>query len=398
MLKLPIMKNIDLVILAGGKGTRIKEFLDNKPKPMVKFNNIYFLQYLINLLGKYSFNKIYILAGYKHEIIFKNFHNKIFNLTKIKCLKERNLMGTGGALLNLKKEKMNDFILVNGDTIFDIDLKTLIKSCGKEKLGTVALAENKKNTNSLKLNSLSIKKHNLSFQRKGKLMNGGIYFFRKKILNLLPVKKFSLENDFLPKLINKKLISGKIYNNFFLDIGTPKYFKTSEKKLRNYFKKPAAFLDRDGVINYDLGYVHKKKDFKFKKGVIDGLKDLKKRNYLIFIVTNQAGIAKGIFKEEDFFKLQFFLSEKLSKFNIMISDVQYSPFHPKGKILKFRKKSNLRKPGNQMIKNILNKFIIDKKKSFMIGDRISDKKCADKSNIKFYFATENFNTLIKKIT
>lgn len=398
MLKLTIMKNIDLVILAGGRGTRIKEFLDNKPKPMVKFNNIYFLQYLINLLGKYSFNKIYILTGYKHEIIFKHFNNKIFNLTKIKCLKEQNLMGTGGALLNLKKERMNDFILVNGDTIFDINLKTLIKSCGKKKLGTVALAKNKKNINSLKLNNLSIKNRELSFQSKGKLMNGGIYFFKKKILNLLPIKKFSLENDFLPKLINKKLINGKIYNNFFLDIGTPKYFKISEKKLRNYFKKPAAFLDRDGVINYDLGYVHKKKNFKFKKGVIDGLKDLKKRNYLIFIVTNQAGIAKGIFKEEDFFKLQFFLSEKLSKFNIMINDVQYSPYHPKGKILKFRKKSNLRKPGNQMIKNIFNKFIIDKKKSFMIGDKISDKKCADKSNIKFYFATENFKTLIKKIT
>jgi len=398
MLKLPIMKNIDLVILAGGKGTRIKELLDNKPKPMVKFNNIYFLQYLINLLGKYSFNKIYILTGYKHEIIFKNFHNKIFNLTKIKCLKERNLMGTGGALLNLKKEKMNDFILVNGDTIFDIDLKTLIKSCGRKKLGAVALAENKKNTNSLKLNSLSIKNHTLSYKKKGKLMNGGIYFFKKKILSLLPSKKFSLENDFLPKLINKKLVNGKIFNNFFFSIGTPKYFKISENKLRYYFKKPAAFLDRDGVINHDLGYVYKKKNFKFRKGVIDGLKDLKKKNYLIFIITNQAGIAKGIFKEEDFFKLQFFLSEKLSKFNIMISDVQYSPFHPNGKILKFRKKSNLRKPGNQMVKNILNKFIIDKKKSFMIGDKISDKKCADKSKIKFYFATENFYTLIKKIT
>ena len=81
----------------------------------------------------------------------------------------------------------------------------------------------------------------------------------------------------------------------------------------------------------------------------------------------------------------------------MINEVQYSPFHPKGKVLKFKKKSNLRKPGNQMIKNILNKFIIDKKKSFMIGDKISDKKCADKSNIRFYYAEKNFKTLIKKI-
>ena len=391
------MKNIDLVILAGGKGTRIKEYLGDKPKPMVKFNNIYFLQYLINSLSRFSFNKIYILTGFKHRVIFKNFHNKIFNLTKTKCLKEKKLMGTGGALLNLKKEKINDFILVNGDTIFDVDINDLVKLCGKKKLGSIALAVNKKNTNNLKLNNLSLKNNNLSYKEKGKLMNGGIYFLKKKILNMLPNKKFSLEDDFLPSLINKKLLKGKVYNNFFLDIGTPKYFKISEKQLKNYFKKPAAFLDRDGVINHDFGYVYKDKNFRFKKGVIEGLKSLSKKNYLIFLVTNQAGIAKGFFKERDFFKLQSFVSKKLLKYNIMINDVQYSPYHPKGSVLKFRKKSNLRKPGNQMIKNIFKKFMIDKKKSFMIGDKISDKICANKSNIKFYYTQKNFKNLIQKI-
>ncbi len=392
------MKNIDLVILAGGKGSRIKEYLGNKPKPMIKFNNIHFLQYLINSLSKFSFNKIYILAGFKHKIIFNQFHNKIFNLTKIKCLKEKNLMGTGGALLNLKKEKVNDFVLVNGDTIFDINVNNLVKSCGKKKLGSVALVSNKKNTNNYKLHNLSVKNNNLIYQKKGTLMNGGVYFFKKKILNLIPKKKFSLESHFLPKLINKKLLIGKVYKDFFLDIGTPKYLKVSEKKLKHYFKKPAAFLDRDGVINHDFGYVYKQKDFKFKKGVIEGLKYLSEKNYLIFLVTNQAGIAKGIFKVEDFFELQSYISKKLLKYNVMINDVQYSPYHPKGRIIKFRKKTNLRKPGNQMIKNIFNKFLIDKKKSFMIGDKISDKKCANKSDIKFYYNEINFKNLIKKIT
>ena len=69
------MKNVDLVILAGGKGSRIKQYLKDKPKPMMRFNKIHFLRYLINMYSKYPINNIYILCGFKHKIIFKNFHN-----------------------------------------------------------------------------------------------------------------------------------------------------------------------------------------------------------------------------------------------------------------------------------------------------------------------------------
>ena len=389
------MKNLDLVILAGGKGTRIKKYLHNKPKPMVKFNEIYFLQYLINIFSKYPINKIFILAGYKSDIIFKNFHNKIFNFTKVVCIKEKKLMGTGGALLNLKKNKIKDFILVNGDTVFDIDLADFIKSFKKKKLGCVALAPNNKNTNNYKLNNLGIKKSTLCYKKNSKLMNGGIYFFKKKFLNIIPNKPCSLEEDIFPNIIKKKLLTGKIYKDFFLDIGTPKYFKVSTKKLKDHFSRPAAFLDRDGVINHDSGYVYKKKDFRFRKGVIKGLKYLIKKKYYIFIVTNQAGIAKGMFNENDFKKLHLYLKNNLSKKNIYFNDVQYCPYHPKGKIKIYKKKSSLRKPGNQMIKNILKKWLIDKRKSFMIGDKNSDKDCAKKSNLSFFYADSNFYTQIK---
>jgi D-glycero-D-manno-heptose 1,7-bisphosphate phosphatase len=392
------MKNIDLVILAGGKGSRIKKYLQNKPKPMLKFNKIFFLQYLINNFSKYPFNKIYILTGYKNKIIYKNFHKKLFNLTEVICLKEKKPMGTGGALLNLKKIKINDFILANGDTVFDINIKNLINSYKKNKIGCIALAQNNKNTNSFKLNNLGLNKNLLLYKKKSSLMNGGIYFFKKKILNLLPNKHSSLEEDVLPNIIKKKLITGKLYKEFFLDIGTPKYLKKSERNLKNYFYKPAAFLDRDGVINYDYGYVHKRKNFKFKKGVIKGLQYLIKKNYLIFIVTNQAGIAKGVFKENDFFNLHNGLKNKLMKSNIYFDDIQYSPFHPMGKIIKYRKKSSLRKPGNKMIKNILKKFLIDMKNSFMIGDKKSDKICAQRSNLNFTYAENNFLNQVKKIT
>ena len=384
------MKNLDLVILAGGKGTRIKKYLHNKPKPMVKFNEIYFLQYLINIFSKYPINKIFILVGYKSDIIFKNFHNKTFNFTKVVCVKEKKLMGTGGALLSLKKKKIKDFILINGDTVFDIDLADFIKSFKKKKLGSVALAPNSKNINNYKLNNLEIKNNILCYKKNSKLMNGGVYFFKRRILNLIPNKPCSLEEDVFPNIIKKKLLTGKIYKNFFLDIGTPKYFNVSAKRLKNYFSRPAAFLDRDGVINHDSGYVYKKKDFRFRKGVIKGLKYLIKKKYYIFIVTNQAGIAKGIYNENEFKKLHLYLKRNLSKKNIYFNDVQYCPYHPKGKIKIYRKKSSLRKPGNQMVKNILKIWLVNKRKSFMIGDKNSDKHCAKKSKLLFFFSENNF--------
>jgi D,D-heptose 1,7-bisphosphate phosphatase len=389
------MKNLDLVILAGGKGTRIKKYLNKKPKPMVRLNKIYFLQYLINIFSKYPLNKIFILVGYKSDIIFKNFHNKTFNFTKVICIKEKKLMGTGGALLSLKKKKIKDFILTNGDTIFDINLTELLKSFNKKKLGCVALAPNNKNTNNYKLNNLGIKNNVLCYKKNSKLMNGGIYFFKKEILNKIPNKPCSLEEDILPNIIKSKMLAAKIFKNFFLDIGTPKYFEISSNKLKKYFFRPAVFLDRDGVINHDRGYVYKKNDFKFRKGVIKGLKYLTKKNYYIFIVTNQAGIAKGMYSEDDFKKLHLYLKTTLSNQNIYINDVQYCPYHPKGKIKMYRKKTFLRKPGNQMIINIFNKWLINKRKSFMIGDKESDKNCAKKSNLLFAYAKDNFFTQIK---
>ena len=136
------MNNLDLVILAGGKGSRINKFLKNIPKPMAKFNNKYFIEYIIQNFSKYSFKRIFILTGYKSKIIINKFHKKLFNFIKITCLKEKKPLGTGGALNILKKNKINDFVLINGDTIFDINLNLLINKIKKKQIGSIALVKN----------------------------------------------------------------------------------------------------------------------------------------------------------------------------------------------------------------------------------------------------------------
>ena len=389
-------KNIDLVILAGGKGTRIKALLGGYPKPMLKFNNKHFIRYIINNASKYNFKRIIILCGFRHKILFKKFHKKIINLTKIICVREKKLLGTAGALSNLTALKVKDFVLVNGDTMFDINIDKLISSRSKKKIGVVALTKNK-NQKSKKLNNLDLKKKLICVNASSQLMNGGVYLFKKKIFSYIRKQNSSLENDLLPKLIKQKKINGIFFDDFFIDIGSRHYLKLANKKLKNQFERPAVFLDRDGVINYDYGYVHKIKNFKFRPGVINGLKYLQNKKYYLFIVTNQAGIAKKKFKERDFFKLHEEINKKLKKFNIFFNDIQYSPFHPKAKIKKYRRNSLMRKPGNKMINNIMSNWDLKYRKSFMIGDKITDKLAAKKSKIKFFYAEKNFLKQIKSI-
>ena len=390
-----IKQKVDVVILCGGVGSRIKNFSRGIPKSLIKINQKNILIYLLNEIKKYNFNKIFLLTGYKSKL-FNKYDKSVHNFIPVECIKENKPMGTGGALYNLKYKKINNFILLNGDTILPTNFNQLIDGM-KNKIGAMTLVKNKNYKKNSTLTNLSLKNGSVKIGGKKKFMNGGIYFFNKKILKYINNKKHSLENDLLRELINKKKINGIIENQFFLDIGTPKNLVSAPKLLEKTFKGPAAFLDRDGVINFDYGYVSSFKNFKLRPGVIKGLKLLCKKNYKIFIVTNQAGIAKNFFKEEDFIKLHLKIKNLFLKKNIIINDVLYCPFHYKGVIKKYKKNSIYRKPNNGMIKKLFNNYDINKRKSFMIGDKISDEKCASKSKLYFEYAHEKFHPQIKKI-
>ena len=380
----------DLVILAGGKGTRISSHLKGNPKPLVKINNIHFLDYLLFTISKFFFANIFIISGFKGNLIKKKYHNTRINLSPIKVISEKKLKGTGGALYEVKKLVKNDFFLINGDSIFEIDFYDLIKKFDKKKyIASIALTKNKNYLSNKKLNSLFIKKNSqitLLKNKKQKYMNGGVYFFNKSFLKFVENKESSLENDILPNLINDKKICGKYYNNHFLDIGTPKNLKIAKIYFKKIFFKPAIFLDRDGTINHDKGYIHKIKDLRLIKKTVKYLKT-KKNNYF-FIVTNQAGIAKKKFKIDDFFKFQNTLFKYLKKEKIYINDTKLCLHHTNSLIKKFKKKCKCRKPNNKMITDILNYWPINKKKSLMIGDRESDYIAATKSNLKFKYVAD----------
>ncbi len=207
----------------------------------------------------------------------------------------------------------------------------------------------------------------------------------------------SIENEVIKEKMLKKKIGGTLSNGLLVDIGTKSNLAFANKFLMKSLKKPAVFLDRDGVINYDFGYVHKFNNFKFKEGVLPGLKHLSKKEMYIFIVTNQAGIAKKKFLEKDFHLLHKKLKNFFLKNQIIIHDVIYCPYHINALYKKYKKNSKFRKPGNLMIEELFRKWPIDRKHSFMIGDKKSDEIAASKSKLKFFYTEKNFLKLVMKI-
>ena len=134
---------IDAVILVGGKGSRLGHITKNIPKPLLKINDQIFLDTLIAKLIKYNFNKIYLLCSFKKEKFFKMYNNKIIHNSKILCIDEGLAKGTGGALFKLKKVIEKDFLLINGDTFFDIDITKLIENKFQNNICTIALTSNR---------------------------------------------------------------------------------------------------------------------------------------------------------------------------------------------------------------------------------------------------------------
>lgn len=133
-----------------------------------------------------------------------------------------------------------------------------------------------------------------------------------------------------------------------------------------------AFLDRDGVLNFEKGYVYKIKDFKFIAGSVDALKGIQALGYKIIIITNQSGIAKGFYTEEEYQKLTAFYLDKLKNFGLEILDVLHCPHHPEAIIQEYRVICNCRKPKPGMIEIATKNYSIDLSASFLIGDKISD--------------------------
>lgn len=144
---------------------------------------------------------------------------------------------------------------------------------------------------------------------------------------------------------------------------------------------PAAFLDRDGVINVDSGYVGQWEDFEYLPDAVEGLKQLQNAGFKLFVVTNQSGIARGYYTEDDFLALTKAMTADLSAKGVSLAAVYYCPYLEDADLEPYRVASYLRKPEPGMLIQAAQDHDIDVSRSIMVGDKVSDMVAAERAGV-----------------
>ncbi len=227
----------EVIILAGGLGTRLKEAVNDVPKPMAPIGNLPFLAYLIKYLKKFPINRIVLAVGHKHESISSYFRNNYQGM-EIEYAIENEPLGTGGAIANaLKYTKSNTVFLLNGDTFFKVDLQQLFHHHQKSKAQlTLALKPMHQfdRYGTVEIRDSQIIKFNEKKPIDEGFINGGVYVIEKQSFESLnlPVK-FSFEKEILEKETLHWNMQALISEGYFIDIGIPDDYKKAQQELPN---------------------------------------------------------------------------------------------------------------------------------------------------------------------
>nr|WP_256439480.1 HAD-IIIA family hydrolase [Microvirga sp. HBU67558] len=208
----------------------------------------------------------------------------------------------------------------------------------------------------------------------------------------------SLENDVFPVLASSGRISANSYRGFFIDIGVPEDLAAAPELISKARTRPAVFFDRDGVLNYDRGYTHKPADLVWNDAAIEAVKSVNDAGWYAFVITNQAGVARGYYSERAVDLFHETMDVELANSDAHIDEFRFSPFHPEGRVEKYRVDSPCRKPKPGMILELSKAWPIDLSRSVVIGDKQSDMDAAHAAGVHGQlYSGGNLNDLTNRV-
>jgi len=371
------------VCLVGGRGTRLGALTQSTPKPLLTVGGRPFLDYLIGEASRFGLERLLLLAGHNADEVARNYDGRVVGGLSIEVVVETTPAGTAGALVNAAQALDPVFFLFNGDSFFGFNWLALVPAlAGDDWTMHLALARGIRGGRYGRVETRGNRISSFLPKAESDLpINAGIYLVRRRILDRIRSIPCSLENDILPSLASEDALLGFATEGTFIDIGVPADFAHGQAAMPAFIRRPAAFLDRDGVINHDDNYVHRPDQVRWIDGAQQAIRWLNDAGYYVFVITNQAGVAHGHYGEEQVHALHAWMQHELQGVGAHIDRFEYCPYHPEGVVERYRRVSELRKPGPGMILKLRDEWPVDMDGSFMIGDRDIDMQAAAAAGI-----------------
>ena len=393
------------VIMAGGKGTRISSIASDIPKPMIKIEGKPVLEREIECLRDQGFTDLVITVSHLADHIINYFGDGSGFGVSIDYFKEESPLGNAGALLKLRNRLPGDFLLLNADSIFDIDFNRFVDyHRAKGGLVTLFTHPNSHPYDSGVLIADSegavdtwLTKEDARPQWYRNRVNAGLHVINPKVLDMCEIKVDAVGKEIdgkrimvdLDRQILKPLCgTGKMFcydsPEYVKDMGTPDRYeavcadyregRVQAKNLQQ--KQRAIFLDRDGTINKYVGFLRNIDDFELLPDVAEAIKAVNASGYLAIVVTNQPVIARGEVTVSELQEIHNKMETLLGVEGAYLDAIYYCPHHPhkgyEGEVPELKIECECRKPKPGMILKAAEEFNIDLSQSWMVGDGEND--------------------------
>lgn len=403
------------IIMAGGKGTRISSVASDIPKPMIKIEGKPVLEREIECLREQGFTDLIITVSHLAEHITSYFGDGSSFGVHIEYFVEESPLGNAGALFKLRDKLDEDFLLLNADSIFDIDFNRFV-NYHKDKGGLVTLFTHPNShpydsgvliadENGAVESWLAKEDDRPQWYRNR--VNAGLHVINPVVLDIAGIDKNLVGTEVGGKIVKVDLDrqilkplcgTGKMFcydsPEYVKDMGTPDRYaavcedykrgRVQAKNLKQ--KQKAVFLDRDGTINRYVGFLRNIDDFELLPGVVEAIKAINASGFLAIVVTNQPVIARGEVTYDQLQEIHNKMETLLGAEGAYLDAIYFCPHHPhkgyEGEIPELKIECDCRKPKPGMLLKAAEDFNIDLSLSWMIGDGENDVKAGKAAGCK----------------
>lgn len=374
------------VILVGGRGSRLGDLARAAPKPLLPIaGDTRFLDYLLFNIARHGVEEILLLAGHMADLVIARYEGQAVLGAKVRVIVEPEPAGTGGALRYAADLLDDVFLMSNGDTFFDTNYLALAQTLGPDDVGAMALRHV---DDAARFGRVEAKDgrvlafHEKDAAAKQALISAGVYVLRRSVLDLVTQLPCSIETDVFPKLAAQGQLAAHASDGYFIDIGLPETLAEARAEFADLMRRPAVLFDRDNTLIEDEGYTHKLEDLRWKPGAIEAVRAANDAGAFAIVITNQSGIARGLYTEANMRRFHAHMQAELNKNGAHIDAFYHCPHHADGTVPEFTHANHPdRKPNPGMIRRALAEWPIDRTRCFVVGDTDLDTQAADAANL-----------------